>query len=63
MPIYPLLLQQLSVVALLQHLALAEDVDDVRLLDRGKPVRHSDCGSPLGDALKGRLDELLGFCS
>ena len=61
-PIHALHPQQLRVAAALHHLALAEDVDDVGLLDRREPVRDRDSCPALGHALKGGLDELLALC-
>lgn len=55
----PLLRQQLGVGAVLGHAALVDDVDDVRLLDRGKAVRHRDGGAALGRRVERRLHDLL----
>lgn len=62
MPIHPFLLQQLGVGALLEHLALAQDVDDIGALNRGETVRHRDRRPALGDSLKRGLHELLALC-
>lgn len=62
MPIHALLLEKLGVRALLEHLALAEHVDDVGLLDRGEPVRYRDRGSALGDPFESGLHKFLALC-
>ena len=48
--------------ALLEHLALAQDVDDVGLLDRGEAVRHRDGGPALGNSFERGLNQLLALC-
>ena len=48
--------------ALLQHLALTKDIDDVGTLDGSETVRHGHRGPALGHALEGCLDEFLALC-
>jgi hypothetical protein len=62
MPINAFLLEQLVVRALLEHLALAEHVDDVGFLDRGEAVRDRNRRPALGDPLKRGLDKLFTLC-
>lgn len=62
MIIHALLLQQLDMVAALEHFAFAEDIDDVGVLDRSQTMGHGDGRASFGDSFKGSLDELLAFC-
>jgi hypothetical protein len=62
MPVHALLLEQLGMGALLQHLALTKDIDDVGTLDGSETVRHGHRGPALGHALEGCLDEFLALC-
>lgn len=48
-------------VALLQHLALSKDIDNICLLDRGEAVGNSDGCTTLRHTLKGGLYELFTF--
>lgn len=58
-PIDASFLQQLRVIALLKHVALAKDIDDVCVLDRRQPVCHRHGGPADGHLLDGRRDGLL----
>src|SRR2546430_2565902 len=58
-PVDAPLLEQLGVVARLEHLALAQDEDDVGVLHRRQPVGHHHHGAALPRLLEGRLHQLL----
>lgn len=48
-------------ITLLQHFALTENIDNVRLLDGRETMGHGDGCSALGYALEGGLNEFFAF--
>ena len=48
-------------IAVLEDLALAEDENDVSVLDGGKAMGDDDHGTAMGSALEGGLDETLAL--
>jgi len=60
-PIHALHLQELGVVALLQHLAFSKDIDNIRFLDRSEAMGNCNGCTAFRHTLKGGLNQLLAF--
>lgn len=60
--IFTFFLKQFPVIAHLHNPALIHNNDDIRISDRGKPVRNNDTCSVLHNTLHRALDRFFGAC-